>query len=308
MFSTEYGDFDGDSWEKFCQICLKQKYDNFRPMEAHTNGDLGIEGYIEVEGKVYQCYCPDENYSSKDLYEKQRDKITTDLKKIEKYHVDLSDYIKDSKIKEWIFLTPKVLNKELNKHCVTKREEYRIKNIDILDDNFDVIYKDIEYFMNYLPEDTIISSFKISGSKIKLNNNEISLDEIIDWKGTHTDLSDNIYNKLSKLFSSEEKIKRNEHIKIENYLGGLQKEELLRTFGTTYEKFFKLKNTLEKKAIEICDLYGDSDPKKAFNDISNILETEIKQYLGNNVDDMEILNLKEYIISDWFARCPIRFD
>jgi len=308
MFNTEYGDFDGDSWEKFCQICLKQKYENFRPMEAHTKGDLGIEGYIEQDGKVYQCYCPDENYSSKVLFEKQRDKITKDLKKIEEYQTDLADYLKDSKIKEWIFLTPKVLNKELNKHCIAKREEYRTKNINILDDNFDVIYKDIEYFINYLHEDTIISSFKISGSKIQLNSENIGIDDITDWKALNTDLSNNIYIKLSKLFSSEDKIKRHENIKIENYLSGLQKEELLRTFGVAYEKFLKLKNTLEKKAIEVCDLYGDRDPQKAFKDIDTLLENEIKHYLGANIDEMEIINLKEYIISDWFARCPIRFD
>lgn len=48
MFQTEYGKFDGDTWEIFCQKCLKIKYDKdgYQSIPARFGGDLGIEGNI----------------------------------------------------------------------------------------------------------------------------------------------------------------------------------------------------------------------------------------------------------------------
>ena len=76
MLKTEYGSFNGDSWEKICQMSFKLKYESEVYFEVLASpGDYGIEGFTR-SGKAFQCYCPDENYSSEILYNKQRDKIT----------------------------------------------------------------------------------------------------------------------------------------------------------------------------------------------------------------------------------------
>src|SRR5690606_24929220 len=113
-----YGNFDGDSWEGFCQQCLKLKYehDGYQEMPA-WQGDLGIEGFTR-SGILFQCYCPDEDYNPDLLYEKQRDKITTDLKKLITYETQLVSYLGAAKVVKWIFLTPEYKNKELVRHCV----------------------------------------------------------------------------------------------------------------------------------------------------------------------------------------------
>lgn len=83
MYRTSYGTYNGDSWEEHCQTFLKIKYeaDGYQEMTAHTQGDLGIEGFTR-KGDVFQCYCPDGEYESTKLYGHQRDKITKDLNKL----------------------------------------------------------------------------------------------------------------------------------------------------------------------------------------------------------------------------------
>jgi hypothetical protein len=41
MYKTEHGDFNGITWEEFCQICFKRKYeeDGYQEMPA-WQGDL----------------------------------------------------------------------------------------------------------------------------------------------------------------------------------------------------------------------------------------------------------------------------
>jgi len=308
MHKTPYGEFNGDSWERFCQMCLKHKFDTYRPMEAHSGGDLGIEGYIEKDGIVYQCYCPDENYEANELYAKQRDKITTDLAKIEKNKLELAKYIKDNKIKQWIFLTPQVLNKELNKHCITKREEYRAKNLDILAIDFDILYKDIDYFVDYFPHEVVQVAINLNGSKIKLNNQQTTDEETANWKGSNTLMFKNIDSKLAKLYVNDEKRKRQVDSQILHLLNGYKKEDLLKRFGNSYEKFLSLRETLVRKTIEICDLQVVGDSQKTLKMIDELIEKHIKEYMGQNIDEMELLALKEFVISDWLANCPINFE
>lgn len=82
MIKTHYGTYNGDSLEEHCQAILKMKYEvkSYQEMIAHTDDDLGIEGFTRT-GVVFQCYCPDEEYYSTKLYDHQRDKITKDLGK-----------------------------------------------------------------------------------------------------------------------------------------------------------------------------------------------------------------------------------
>ena len=111
MIKGKYSTYDGNSWEEFCQICLKLKFESEGYQELPAwQGDMGIEGFTRT-GKVFQCYCPDDDYDPSTLYEKQRDKISKDLAKLEKNLAELKDYLKEVKIAAWIFLTPYYKNK-----------------------------------------------------------------------------------------------------------------------------------------------------------------------------------------------------
>jgi len=144
MLSTPYGEFDGHSWELLCQRCFKMRYtrEQYIDMPA-TPGDYGVEGFTKT-GLAFQCYCPDKLYTSNDLYEAQRKKITTDLRKLIKFKKELSMRLNGTKIKEWHFYTPNFSKNDIITHCANKTTEYRNLNLDILDPNFEVLPKDID--------------------------------------------------------------------------------------------------------------------------------------------------------------------
>src|SRR5689334_11077025 len=104
MLKTVHGIFDGDAWERLCQMIFKKKFapDGYQQMVA-SPGDYGIEGFTRT-GIAYQCYCPSEEYTLQVLYEKQRDKITKDLGKLKTYETQIRDRIGAMTISQWIFV------------------------------------------------------------------------------------------------------------------------------------------------------------------------------------------------------------
>ena len=191
MYKTEHGDFNGTTWEEFCQICFKRKYeaDGYQEMPA-WQGDLGIEGFTR-SGILFQCYCPDEEYAPDDLYEKQRDKITTDLKKLVSNEHELKNYLKTIKVKQWIFVTPGYKKKDIVKHCQDKAVEYRKLNLSILDSSFDVLIYDIDFFATEIP---LVLDYR--KQKIEINPSTQKSDtEIADWKSKEISLVENAIRK-----------------------------------------------------------------------------------------------------------------
>lgn len=70
------------AWEELIDSIYRIRYkdEGYQYIPARDGGDYGIEGYTET-GKVYQCYFPEGEYSSKDLYDKLRDIFIDKLKK-----------------------------------------------------------------------------------------------------------------------------------------------------------------------------------------------------------------------------------
>lgn len=78
-------DWDGPSWEQHCLKLLRLRYKapgQFEYVPSSDQGDLGIEGFSH-DGCAYQCYAPEGPLPIKDRYERQRDKLTEDLAKLE---------------------------------------------------------------------------------------------------------------------------------------------------------------------------------------------------------------------------------
>lgn len=68
MIQTDFGTFDGTSWERLCQLAFKLKYGpSYQRMPA-SPGDYGIEGWT-TDGLAFQCYCPERHYTQDELYE-----------------------------------------------------------------------------------------------------------------------------------------------------------------------------------------------------------------------------------------------
>ncbi|CAH8713376.1 hypothetical protein M5W83_26740 [Paenibacillus thiaminolyticus] len=60
---------------------MKFQDEHFTEIPAVHGGDAGIEGFTRL-GRVYQCYCPEREYSDDELYDHLRNKMTRDINKL----------------------------------------------------------------------------------------------------------------------------------------------------------------------------------------------------------------------------------
>ena len=305
MIKTTYGSFDGNSWEGFCQVCLKLKYESEGYQELPAwKGDLGIEGFTRT-GKVFQCYCPDEDYEPQTLYEKQRDKISTDLGKLKKNESELKRYLNGILIQQWIFLTPLYKNKELVRHCHTKASDFRNMNLDVLSKDFDVLIYNIDFFAAQIP---IVNGTTNNKLEIPADRDE---SKDIDWKGTNIDLVNNAITKHGKRISDspnkEEKINKLTDFTIGDFLDEQQLVTKWKNLiPNDYEKFLRLISDYEKTVEEMCITNTDDN---------NLLYERIKQKLKERlmqtfpyIEDITLEKLMKGVVADWILRCPINFE
>ncbi|CAH2714187.1 hypothetical protein BACCIP111895_01341 [Neobacillus rhizosphaerae] len=311
MIKTRFSQYNGDSWEEACQLFLKKRYESegYQEMIAHTQGDLGIEGFTRT-GIVFQCYCPDEEYESKKLYELQRDKVTTDLGKLSKNKKELIRYIGSVKIKKWIFLTPIVRNKELISHCQEKAIEYKnnLEMKELLDDEFDVLVQDEGFFV-----EEMLYVKAILEEKIDVNVATPSLEEIINWKECEAESVQILFRKISKLFNGNSNAEANTNKYVDIIIRNLIKgqnvlDELRDNHPILLEKLVRVKSGIETH-IEQELLLTNLQPKE-FN---RVIQTKYKSALESEAFGRMIsFVLQEDVIkeaeADWLVRCPLDFE
>ncbi len=308
MYKTPYGNFNGDSWEDFCQLCFKLKYesDGYQEMPA-WQGDLGIEGFTR-SGIFFQCYCPDTEYNPDKLYEVQRDKITTDLGKLITYEKELKAYLKEIKVTKWIFVTPEYKKKDLVKHCQDKAEEYRKITSTILASDFDVLVHDIEFYSQQIP---IFLNFR--EKKLDIDPKEKKTEgEIADWKSKSISLVDNAIKKHKQRIPQtakniDEKVNNLTQKSVGDFLNG---DAMIRKWSENYqdqyEKFQKVVDQFEKRVEEKCAV-ADGNSNLLYNEIERELKDKIKSSFIF-LDDTMIDRLTSRVMADWILRCPISFE
>jgi len=308
MYRTPYGNFNGDSWEDFCQLCFKLKYENdgYQEMPA-WQGDLGIEGFTS-SGIFFQCYCPDTEYNPDKLYEMQRDKITTDLCKLVTYEKELKAYLKTIQVTKWIFVTPEYKKKDLVKHCQDKAEDYRKITSSILAPDFDVLVHDIEFYSEQIP---IFLNFR--EKKLDIDPKEKKSEgEIADWKSKSISLVDNAIKKHKqripeKAKNIDEKINNLTQKSVSDFLNG---DAMIRKWAEKYqdqyEKFQKVVDQFEKRVEEKCAV-ADGNSNLLYNEIEVELNEKIKASFSF-LDVTMIDRLTARVMADWILRCPISFE
>lgn len=304
MIKAKFGAYDGNTWEELCQVCLKLKFESEGYQELPAwQGDMGIEGFTRT-GKAFQCYCPDEDYEPRTLYEKQRDKITKDLNKLEVNIKELKDYLKDIRIVQWIFLTPLYRNKELIRHCQNKVAEYKAKNLEILSGDFDILIYDEDYFTAQIP-----IALNANGQKIEIN---VEQNSNVDWNKSNIDLIEHAIEKHGKRLHPQTKNKEDKVNKLTEQTVGdfLHQQQILNKWKelnpADYEKFIRIISDYESTVEELCITHTDNN-----NQLYERIRNELKNKLKDNFscyDDLTLEKLTKGVIADWILRCPINFE
>ena len=188
--------WDGPSWEEHCLNLLRMRYKapgQFERIPSSDQGDLGVEGFSH-DGCVYQCYAPDGPLPIKDRYEKQRDKLTEDLGKLERYQDELVKILGGVVITVYVFMTPIHDSKRLNLHAKTKAAEIRAKGLPHCAQEFDVV---IHTEADYLVEQSELISLGLQ--KWQLTHVQVAELAVQTYCESNPDLIATIDGKLTRM-------------------------------------------------------------------------------------------------------------
>lgn len=307
MYRTKYGPFNGDTWEDLCQQIFKKKYGSIGYQEMKASpGDFGIEGFTKKSGLAFQCYCPDNNYTQDELYEKQRDKITKDLKKLKTYEKELKSRLGDTKIKEWVFVSPELNHNKLLEHAQKKLEELKDLGLSIISEDITILLKDADFYT------TEINHFQI------INGEKLVFDDGVQTLSIHEsdeDLSEyekniNRKNKVRcnhKSSSDDEKLRKINEITNKNWLEG---EGFIKKIETAAPKIYhhivRVINQYEDEVSEISISWtGTAD------DLTTKVKENLFQRLRDEIPDMSATDqrkISNHMVAKWIALCPLDFE
>lgn len=302
MFKTKYGPFDGDMWERFCQACFKIRYadEGYQEIVA-SPGDFGLEGFT-LTGRAFQCYCPDHNYPSDELYEKQRDKISKDLQKLKQYQDHLKSHLASVKIGTWYFVTPEVRTHKLHAHCQKKAKEVQEWCLDIISHDFKVQIHDIDY---YAPQ---VATLAQAGGE------PLTFDTEVPQHAFYSDADSSMYEKNINSKNStrvagkpagQEKLKKLNAITWRDLLSGDDRlRKISNDFPHLFHKLLRIINQYAASVEETCVTWEGTN-EELLDRLRNGLEKQISAEVNLSAADRN--SIVRHIVATWLAVCPISF-
>lgn len=299
---VSFGHVDGDQWEDYSHRVLRIKYksEDYIKVPAKFGGDFGIESFTK-SGKAFQCFCPDGEPNSTELYKKQRNKVTTDIRKLIKNEQELVKLLGATKIDRWYLVTPKYENKELIAHCQKKAAEVRAKGCSHIDPNFEILILTEEDFE--LENGTLAAA---GLHQITVEPPDKTATDVIDWKTAENDLYDNIQKKINKIPNVKD-VDKYVELNVKKYLAGQDMlRKLHREYPDLYEKLLSIKNAQEHK-VQLFSMTPSSEPSKFLKDCFSEYEQLIKETLGSSISAATLTHLTGEAIADWLIRCPLDF-
>ena len=311
MFITTYGCFNGVTWENMFQVILKRKYMNVGYQRVMASpGDFGIEGFTK-DGQTYQCFCPEVNEENKKLYERQRQKITDDINKLQTNQNELLNILGGVKLKSWTLITPRMGHHDLLTHCNTKRDLVKSWNLPIIDNNFfEVLVHECDDYAIEIGE-----YLNQTGKKLSLQPNAEETNEVklVEWKDTEISLVKNALDKneirvksLNRINDTAKAVNILTDDTVRHYLNG---ESILRKWQSTqpenHQRFTELLGSLQSELIERC-LLTTIQPNDLIEETKQYTENKIKTSFPH-LDDSTVVRLKNYCISFWLVNCPLYF-
>lgn len=307
VYHTAYGPFDGNSWERLCQLVFKRKFsdDGYIHIPA-TPGDYGLEGFTKTTGCGYQCYCPDKIYPTKELYEKQRDKITTDLKKLLTNEADLLKILGPTKLRRWHLVTPTIAHNDLIKHAQTKEAEARGWKLSILTSDFQVLVHDADHYA------TEIQDMQLAvGKALDFGGLPAVLPELNDSSEVY---ERNVMRKTRARLAHiapdklEEKVIRLHTRTLREFLDhGTHLKQINDTAPTLHSRLARLINGYEADIGETCDTWVGT-PQELTEKIRVGLTERIVKELAPSIDETGAAQIARLIVARWIAVCEVDYE
>lgn len=308
MFNSKFGSFNGSTWEAMCQQVFKRKYqpEDYQPIPA-SPGDFGLEGFTLKTGWGFQCYCPDKHYDRGELYEKQRDKITEDLKKLRTYKNELIRRLGSTKLNHWVFVTPEFDKNALLAHARTQEKLVRTWGLPFIADDFTVLLYDGD---NYLIEINQIRS--AAGEALIFDDAPPVLAQL---SGPPEEYEGNIRRKSQKRLSDaqgsenyDRRVQSLHQMTLENFLaadGFFRRIEA--SAPIVYARLVRLINEFENYVAEMSTTWMGT-PEALTAQVRDNLEQRIVKDLAPEFDATNASKVARLMVARWLAICELDYE
>jgi hypothetical protein len=289
-----------DDWQVHCDLLLSLHYQfDYQRVPDNVKGDLGIEGFSR-DGCLYQCYAAEAGLTRRQLYERQRDKMTVDLGKLIPNAAGIEAMLGGTRIARWVFLVPRLEGREILVHAATKSAEIRAAGLTWIEDDFQVVVSDDGRFAVEKASLGEPSTFRLNVAVSQPDAAELAL-----WEQGQSQLLANLVRKLTVMIDrdAEREILRREIIRYY-----LQVQGLDANLSTTYTELWLRLNGI-RSAIEAtlpADVLLHQDTPMA---VTNRL---VDDYAARIERDCPMLALQSRLIawgvvSGWLLECPLDF-
>lgn len=306
------GYMNGDAWEDLCVKCYRIRYqnDNYTAIPAAQGGDAGIEGFTN-KGIVHQCYCPEREYTDNELYEHQRNKLTTDIEKLKK-NANRLKALGVPTVIEWHFNIPEYRDSRIIEHAERKRKEIlKAKNDNPSDyehiaENFQIAIKTAEDFK---PE--ISRIIRTSLSDVQLNL-AIEHSSEADWSKCDSKKVANIRRKIKAIMlvaDDDEALNRVIGMYIDCYISGLEIMNNLRVnFPEIYEDIYRLEQSYKRDVSFKTLINTDKTMNRTlFESILDDFHSKLERDFSSRFTEASIGEIKHDLVASWLADCSLEF-
>lgn len=293
----------GPDWENWANKLLACHYGpaEYQTVPDKDKGDAGIEGFTLSGGHAYQAYGCEEPISTTERYEKQRSKLSKDIKKFIDNKAILGKIFGGVKISRWVLFVPYYDSKEIVKHAAKKTDEVIAEQLPYVSQSFRVKICSEDDFP--VARDQLINA---SASSVEVEADPATTDQIVDWAKSNSGLALVLDNKLKRLptITSDEK-RRDFHTKVLKwYLEGESILDALRKFPELYEKVIKTKSHREG-LLAIAAVSGGSSQEILTSSVQELLSSLKNEVKGLHSFSSE--KLAYGTVADWLLRCPLDF-
>lgn len=307
------GYMTGNAWEDLCVQCYRIRYqnDDYTAIPAVQGGDAGIEGFTN-KGIVHQCYCPERAYPDSELYNHQRDKLTTDIEKLMK-NADRLRALGVPPVVEWHLNIPEYKDSRILAHAETKRQEVvKAKNNKPADylhiaDGFRIVIKTAD---DFTPEISRIIRTTLTDMRLNL---AIQHSDTPDWTKCESEKVANIRRKIKAVMlvndDANEALNQVVGIYVDCYISGLEIMNNLRIrFPEIYEDVFQLEQSY-KREVSIKTLMNTDKTmnRLLFENILSDFQSKLERDFSRRFTDASIGELKQDLVAQWLADCSMEF-
>ncbi|MET7812037.1 hypothetical protein ABZT26_14440 [Streptomyces sp. NPDC005395] len=293
--------YTGDEWEQYCLLLARRHYgaDQVQEVPARHGGDLGIEAFT-FNGRAFQCYAPVEPLSTAERYEKQRDKLSADLRKLTTKQKDLQKLLGDVTIHHYIFLVPIFDSAQLVQHASIKAEEIRSASLPFISKDFKIT----------VATDGIYAAER--GDVLERLASLIDViptppDDISSWIEGNSQLTDSALRKLAKLrLPSSTQRSYLEQLVVQFLDSENALMRLREKYPDQWEAATGAKVRKERKLV----LEYPPGSTNSAADLTSIVRS-LKEEFARQVpalDETFIDAMSWGSIADWLMRCPLDFE